>query len=398
MMLKQLLALGLGVGLCFAVIAQESAFRSDHPDQYTVQVGDTLWDIAERFLNSPWLWPEIWYANPQIENPHLIYPGDEISLVYVAGKARLGIAKRSTRDVVRLSPGMRELPSRKAIPTLDLTDIAPYITRPRMLEESEIGQLPYVVAFQSDKVYGLPTENIYVRNLHAEQGKHVVVARPGFKFTEVGDPDDVNDLELHYTPWHLQGAPRMVDLVDDWWTQAVSSIKGGSRVIGYEVRDIAEAVVSKVGNPASIRLLTTETEIHKGDLIVPLSDQEYNPYFEIYAPSSLPADVHVIALKDSVFGVGTRQVVAINHGQDAGLKPGHLLFAYRPGKRVRDEIAYPRSSFRNIFQEDAKVKLPDEYAAQVMVFRSFPRVSYGIVVKSIKPVRIYDHLIAPEHI
>jgi len=397
-MLKRLLALCLGVGLCVAVFAQNAAFRDDHPEHYTVQLGDTLWDIAERFLNSPWLWPEIWYANPQIENPHLIYPGDEISLVYVAGKPRLGVAKRSPRDVIRLSPGMRELPSRKAIPTIDLSDIAPYITRPRMLEESEIHQLPYVVAFQSNKIFGLPAESIYVRNLHAQEGDHVIIARPGFKFTEIGDPEDVNNLELRYSPWHLQGAPRMVDLVDDWWSQAVASVQGGARVLAYEVRDIAEAVVSKAGNPATIRLLTTESEIHRGDLIVPVSHVDYDPYFEISAPSSLPADVQVIALKDAVFGVGTRQVVAINHGQDAGLRPGHLLFAYRPGKRVRDRIAYPESSFRNIFSDDPKIKLPDEYAGQVMVFRSFARVSYGIVVKGIKPIRIYDHLIAPAHI
>ena len=54
--------------------------RDDHPDRYTVVKGDTLWDISARFLDNPWYWPEIWHVNPQVSNPHLIYPGDELAL------------------------------------------------------------------------------------------------------------------------------------------------------------------------------------------------------------------------------------------------------------------------------------------------------------------------------
>ena len=76
------------VGACMAAVAaasHSSDLRSDHPEQYTVVRGDTLWDISARFLQSPWLWPEIWQANPSIKNPHLIYPGDQVRLVYVQG-------------------------------------------------------------------------------------------------------------------------------------------------------------------------------------------------------------------------------------------------------------------------------------------------------------------------
>ena len=63
---------------------------------YTVKRGDTLWDIAAVFLKDPWFWPEIWQINPQVENPHLIYPGDVLSLAYGAnGDAHVSVSQYS---------------------------------------------------------------------------------------------------------------------------------------------------------------------------------------------------------------------------------------------------------------------------------------------------------------
>ena len=70
--------------------------RPDAPMNYTVKRGDTLWDIAAVFLKDPWFWPEIWQINPQVENPHLIYPGDVLSLAYGANGDAQRHAFRST--------------------------------------------------------------------------------------------------------------------------------------------------------------------------------------------------------------------------------------------------------------------------------------------------------------
>ena len=82
-MLKRLLAVSTAMLLTVATVAMAAELRADHPSSYVVQKGDTLWDISARFLAKPWLWPEVWQANPQIKNPHLIYPGDVISLAYL---------------------------------------------------------------------------------------------------------------------------------------------------------------------------------------------------------------------------------------------------------------------------------------------------------------------------
>jgi hypothetical protein len=109
----------------------DNAFRADHPDEYVVQKGDTLWDISNRFLQTPWLWPEIWHVNPQVENPHLIFPGDVIRLVYVDGQPRLTVERtvKMAPGTTKLSPTIRVLSEDEAIPTIPLDRIDSFLSR-----------------------------------------------------------------------------------------------------------------------------------------------------------------------------------------------------------------------------------------------------------------------------
>ena len=126
--------------------AQSQTAKADRPDVYTVRKGDTLWDISGRFLNEPWLWPEIWQANPQIENPHLIYPGDEVSLVFVGGEPRLRLA-RGARPTIKLSRAVRvSRRGRAGIRRIPLAAIAEWLSRPRVVSEGRLEGAPYVVS------------------------------------------------------------------------------------------------------------------------------------------------------------------------------------------------------------------------------------------------------------
>jgi hypothetical protein len=98
------------------------------PKSYTVKRGDTLWGISTMFLRDPWLWPEIWYVNPRIENPHLIYPGDVLALAYGAdGRPQVQLVQGGP---ARLDPRLRSSPLDGAIPTIPYGAIAAFLSRP----------------------------------------------------------------------------------------------------------------------------------------------------------------------------------------------------------------------------------------------------------------------------
>ena len=320
--------------------AQEVALNPDHPDRYVVKRGDTLWDIAARFLRDPWLWPEIWYVNPQIENPHLIYPGDVISLAYIDGKPRLVLERG--RRTVKLSPRVRELPLDEAIPTIPLDAIRPFLSRPRVLGEGEFEAAPYVVASADEHLIAASGMRVYARGVDRGRGARYAVLRRGEVYR---DPDT-------------------------------------GEVLGLEAIHVADAEVQRGGDPAVLVLRRSSRATLPGDRLFPVGEDRYTDNFLPRAPER-QVQGRIISVFDGVSRIGQYQVVVLNRGARDGMEPGHVLAVYRAGETIRDPV------------RKEKVTLPDERAGIVMVFRTFDRVSYALVMSATRAIRVLDRVRNP---
>ncbi|GAB4167488.1 MAG: LysM peptidoglycan-binding domain-containing protein [Wenzhouxiangellaceae bacterium] len=372
-------------------VAQEQAveLRSDHPQEYIVQEGDTLWDIAGRFLARPWQWPAIWQANPQIENPHLIYPGDRISLVYVDGQPRLMVDR--TR---RLSPEIRREPVSGPIRTIPLSAIEPFLTRPRVMDADELAALPYVVANQDTRFAAAEPERTFVRGLDGVQpGSQVVIARLNYQFEDV-ERSGRRGLAQNRIRGNLGAVPsgeRPIPLKGP-------GKKRAERVIGYQLWEVARAEVLTLGDPAQLKILDADFEVRAGDYVLPLDDYLYDLTFQPRAPDfTVPDGVHVIGIHGGDHSVGEYQIVALDIGAEDGVAPGHTFSVFHPGDRIKDPFydgLRGRPAPKNV--DGRQVRLPEQFAGTVMVFRAFDRVSYALVMDTTTGIQVGDHVDHPD--
>lgn len=403
-MFKPVLAVVSGFALAGAVFAADVALNPDRPETYVVEKGDTLWDIAGRFLARPWQWPEIWQANPQVANPHLIYPGDTLSLVYVDGRPRLvrngGTTTRGDTWIPPSGPRARSQPLEEAVTTVPLGAVAPFLEKLRVLDRGEVENLPHVLATEEDRLLGTPGQTIYVRGLErSEPGTRVVVLRPTYDYYNVPKNYPWRDAERYGDAVSLQGDP-VANRPDWYWTaqfNRVSFTRDNLEHLGTEVMEIATGEVLRGGDPATVLLITSEVEVREGDRVVVGGPAPFDLRFAPQAPARVPEGLRVMALSGDAFThAGPRQVVALSRGGRDGVAVGQVYSVFEPGRTVVDDTRYPAGSFKRLTSpRESKVELPAEYAANVMVFRTFDKVSYGLVMEGIRPVRVGAELRAP---
>jgi hypothetical protein len=366
-------------------MAQDVSLRSDHPEEYVVVKGDTLWDISGRFLDKPWQWPAIWYANPQIENPHLIYPGDVISLVYVDGTPQLRLRRG---DTVKLSPSIR-VSDREAIKAVPFESIAPFIRNLRVLSPEEFEGLPYIVGNEDARLTATNTDQTYGRGLDAQVGEEFVVARLISIYDSFGKPPETRRVQPK-TGW--QEVQNVWDRSESTFNDVSPWNKRPKNPVGYELLEVSRVRVAKAGDISVLDIIRDRTEVKPGDYILPANDPGYDSTFYPSAMDDIPPGLRVLATSGSKSGVGLYQIVAINGGWNQGVKPGHVFSAFSKGEKVADETGYRHGSFA----KDAEVRLPDVYDGLVMVFRTFGDISYGLVMSGSRVVAEYDSLRHPD--
>lgn len=358
-MIRRFLLSMLLVLFSLPLIADDVVLNPDHPQKYEVVKGDTLWDISGRFLKFPWHWPDIWHVNSQIENPHLIYPGDLISLVYRDGKPVLELSRGP--KAYKMSPEVREIVLEKAIPTIPLDAIQPFLTRPRVVGEEVLDQAPYIVASAEERLISGAGDSVYARGVDETQGEHYSVFRGGKAYL---DPET-------------------------------------EEILGYEAIYTGDAFVEQMGDPATMELRYTNREVRVGDRLLAVEDENYDLNFLPRAVET-ELDGQIISVFDGVSQVGQYQVIVLNRGGRDGLEQGHVLSVYQTGDTVRDTViagVYEEDYFNtkvNKEDRDAMVTLPDEYAGVAMVFKIFEKVSYAVVMKATRAIHINDKVTSAE--
>lgn len=318
-------------------------FTADHPERYTVVKGDTLWDISARFLKSPWLWPEVWHANPQIANPHLIYPGDVIGLIYIDGQKRVTTVQAGPNNgVVKLSPKVRATPISTAIPTIPLEAISSFLSENRIVAPQELENAPYLLAGKEQRLITAAGDTVFARGSAEEEAK-MGVYRAGETYV---DPET-------------------------------------GEFLGLEARSIATGEVTAVnGEVISLRVLRSTEELRQADRLLETEDRVINSTF---TPSKPKEGLRgkMIAVDSGVGNIGQYNVVVINRGAREGVEEGNVMAVYKSGGIVRDPIT------------NEKIELPSERAGLMMVFRVFEKLSYGLILKATRPLHVMDEVRTP---
>jgi hypothetical protein len=326
--------------LSMQVFADEIALREDYPSRYVVVKGDTLWDISAKFLQDPWLWPEIWVANDYIANPHLIYPGDILTLVYVEGRPRLVLQRN---EVIKLSPNMRQGALQDAIPSVPLNSIRPFLSENIVLDsEHDVMSSPYVISGDERRIISGVGDQIFARG-NFGGGLHFSVYRKG---------------ETYIDP-----------------------VSG--EVLGYQMRFIGSGKkISQSGDVATIALNRSVEEVRIGDHVLPSPEENIVAH---YFPSAPDAELNkqILAVESGVTQIGQYSVVVINAGDREGIALGNVMAVQRQGDAVKDPYT------------DKLVQLPAVRGGLMMIVKVFSKLSYGLIMESNRPLAVGDEVTNP---
>lgn len=355
-MRKRLIGILLASCLAGLASADITALRDDMPERYVVQSGDTLWDIANRFLHSPWLWSDLWYQNPQIENPHLIYPGDVIGLQWVGDSLRLTTLSRGpeantvklTPDmaedgVVRLQPSVRFFPVDQAINAIPREYIQPFLSSSQILTGDELASAAYVIS--------------------GEEGR--IVLGGGDRFFARGD-------------WSHDGVVYDVFRAGETYRDPVTNAFLGVEAIGLGQAEI-EALQ---GDVARLHLVNSRTNVRLGDRLLV---SERQPTISRFIPSTPPEDLQgqILAVADGFSIIGQFNVVLLSKGSADGMEPGQVFDIVRQGAVVQDPMTREM------------IRLPTTQAGRLMVFRVFDRMAYGLVMEATNTMAVGDRFAMP---
>jgi hypothetical protein len=390
-----LLGLSLSAGAQHSLLASQTAtaqrvaqagvaledLSENAPDQYTVKPGDTLWSVAGLFLKQPWRWPELWGMNLQeIRNPHVIYAGQSLVLDRSNGRAKLGTVNATTATAdkanaadtwptVKVSPRIRsQTLAEAAIPTLPGYLLEPFLAEPLLVNEATHQRAPRLISADNERVLFAKGDRVYARSSQAQDLSVAKDAPTRYRVYRNATPlqDPETGKILAYEAQYLGSA----DLVRG------ESMREITLKDGKKAQEIIPATFDIVGNKEEMRI---------GDRLVPEPQREFSTYAP-RAPGRAIDGVRVMSIYgNAVARAGQNTVVSLNKGSADGLEIGHVLAIVKDGRSITDSTVKPVQA----------VKLPDESNGLVMVFRTFDKVSYALILQAYDGVKVGDRLLNP---
>jgi len=365
--MKKLVIILISAAFSFSAFCSSAAeLRKDHPEFHVVQPGDTLWDISALFLQSPWLWPEIWHVNEQVDNPHLIFPGDVLSLVYVDGQRRITKSNKLPNGTIKLSPHIRELTADQAITTIPLDSILAFLTSARVLDQDQLDKAPYIVGSDSERLLAAQDHKVYVRGIENK-------AEDNYSFFRIGD--------------------RYID-------------PDTNEYLGTEAIHLGEGLRIQSGDPSVVRIKKSVQELRENDRAWPTNDDQLRPTYFPRSPEGFNGG-QIISVYGGVEQIGQFDVVVINRGERENMEVGYVMDIFQKGKTIVDKIATKRhledddvSTWEKVKNSITNTKetvtLPDERAGRLMIFRTFEKVSLGLVLSATRTIHTFDKVKTPE--
>ena len=318
------------------------ALSATAPEHYTVQAGDTVWDIASLFLREPWRWQELWANQEHMDDAHAIEPGDVLSVVWDEGRPTL---KATERSDVTLSPTLRPGPLRAAIPAIPQAQIAPFLRQHRVIESAALAQTPYVVATDADRLLSSVGDTIYSRGIGANRGTYHLVRQ----VSPLIDPLTGDDL-------------------------------------GIFVTDIGRASVNTLLSSEGLSALVVtraRQEVRLGDRLLPVEEAMAEAAYHPQAPALLIESAQIVAAASGMAQIGALDIVAINRGARESVREGDVLMIHQRPPPAEDPLA------------TQSVVLPDRRAGVLMVFAVFDQASFGLVLEASRPLAVGDTLRSP---
>lgn len=357
--------LGLGALLWLGTLwaAEEVTIRENSPSRYTVLEGDTLWDIAGMFLEEPWLWPEVWQINPQIQNPDLIYPGDVIELAYVDGNPVLRLSRGDAppADVrtVRMSPQVRREPLVSAIPAIPLDEISPHFSRDSILSEESLENVPHVLGDREGRTMLSTGDEILAHGTWTDGVAQYDIVREG---RELEDPD-TGDL------------------------------------LGIEAVLVGTAILQRSDfDNATLTITSNKLEIRAGDHLIPSMASTLDASL-MPVPPAFRVNAAIVGVENQRYIAGGYDTIILNVGAKDQIAVGQLLAVQEPEVVIDDP--YQKRSFwqrlgdRVRIGKQTEVTFSGERIAMVLVYRVFEGTSFGLVLDSERDVRLNDRVVNP---